>query len=92
MIAGRTWTRSFSPTFAEPALEQAWRSVHDTFQVLKLNRVPVLHLRWVFAQALLFSLRREDNVCMAVFTVRNPDEVDAPAIERMLMEFHSLSR
>jgi hypothetical protein len=83
-------SKSWSDTYPEPALENAWRCVADAFQVLKLNRLPGERMRWVYEQALLYGERRKDGVCFAMFTERDPQAVDLEAVVRLIQEFHAL--
>ena len=73
-------------------MENAWRCVADTFEVLKHHRSPALHLRWVFEQALLYCVFRPDGVCLMVFTTRKPQELDATGLQTMFEEFQTLER
>ncbi|MBI5387383.1 MAG: hypothetical protein HZA90_22200 [Verrucomicrobia bacterium] len=87
-----TVTHSTAPNFPPDALENAWRCVADTFQVLKHHRLPAVHLRWVFEHALLYCLTRPDGVCLTVFTSRKAQEVDAAALQAMFTEFQDAGR
>jgi hypothetical protein len=83
-------TKSWSDQYPEAALENAWRSVTDAFQVLKLNRLPGERMRWVYERALLYCERREDGACLAFFTDRDPQTVDLEGVVRLIKEFRGL--
>jgi hypothetical protein len=77
--------------FSREGIENAWRCVADTFQVLKHHRSPGVHLRWVFEQALLFCLTRPDDICLMVFTTSKAQELDVLGLQAMFDEFHLLA-
>ncbi len=77
--------------FEEPAVEHAMRCVAEGFQILQVNRGAPARLRWVYTNAFLYCERRLDGSCLAVFTQRNPDEVDLEGLERYFSEFQSLA-
>ena len=85
-----TATRAFDPAFSETALENAWRCVGDTLQVLKHHRLPTEQMRWTFENALLFCALRPDGACLAVFISNDPQAVDTGALERMFAEFQTI--
>src|ERR671925_331965 len=67
-FADQTFVCDFdSRDFPMSALEQAWRSVADTFQVLEAQRLPPTRLTWVFERAVLHCVRREDGTILGVF-------------------------
>ena len=65
-----TSTRIVDPAFSAEGLENAWRSVGDTFQVLRHHQCAAVLLRWSFDQSLLHGLERPDGACLMVFTTR----------------------
>ena len=83
-------TQSWSPEFAGPSLDNALRCASDAFQVLKLNFFPNERVRWVYEKALLHCARREDGICLGIFTAKDPGAVDAAEIERLIAEFRAL--
>lgn len=82
--------RSWSVAYAEGALEQAWRCVGDTYQVLKLNHLPDERMRWVYERALLYCERRKDGTCLGIFTARDPQAVDLAGLADLVQTFHAL--
>jgi hypothetical protein len=84
-----TSTHIREPSFPPDALENAWRTVADTFQVLKHHHLPAVNLRWVFEHALLYCLTRPDGTCLMVFTTRKAQELDAAGLQAMFVEFQS---
>ncbi len=82
-----TFTQVRAPDFAPEGVENAWRCVADTFQVLKHHRFPAVNLRWVFEHALLYCLTRPDGICLMVFTTRKAPELDAAGLQAMFTEF-----
>ena len=83
-------TQSWSPEFTASSLENALRCVSDAFQVLKVNFFPDERVRWVYEQVLLHCARREDGVCLGVFTANDRGAVDAAEIEQLIAEFRGL--
>ena len=86
-----TFTETREASFSREALENAWRCVADTFQVLKHYRAPALHLRWIFQHSLLYCLTRPDGICLLVFTTRKPQELDAPRLQSLFEEFYEFA-
>jgi hypothetical protein len=83
-------TQSWSKEYTHEALENAWRCVSDTFQVLKINFFPNEQIRWVYENAFLYCGRRNDGICLAIFTSRDPQVFDQETIERLIVEFRAL--
>lgn len=73
--------------FPTTALEQAWRIVADTFQVLKAQRLPPTRLTWTHEKTTLHCAQRADGAILGVFVSRKTAEADTVAVERMLTEF-----
>lgn len=86
-----SFTRSWSTEFPVHNLDRAWRCASDAYQVLKLNFPPNDYVRWVYENALLYSTRREDGVCLGIFTVRDAQACDPAEMERLLAEFRTLN-
>ncbi len=79
-----------SRDFPMGALEQAWRSVADTFQVLTAQRLPPTRLSWVHERSVLHCVRREDGSILGVFVARKHGDLDSEGVDRLLSEFISL--
>ena len=77
--------------FPTTALEQAWRVMSDTFQVLNAQRFPPDRLSWVYDRAVLHGAQRADGAMLGVFSVRKTSEVDGEGLSRLLNEFQSLA-
>lgn len=73
--------------FPSSALEQAWRSVADTFQVLTAQRLPADRLTWVYEHAILHYVRRGDGAMLGLFVSKKHGQADPGEIERLLNEF-----
>jgi len=82
----QTWSKEFPPE----SLENAWRCVSDTFQVLKINFFPNEQIRWVYENAYLYCGRRYDGVCLAIFTSKDPGVFDPETIENLMTEFRAI--
>jgi hypothetical protein len=76
--------------FPAPALEQAWRLVADTFQVLKAQRLPPTRLTWVHERTVLHCVKRADGAILGVFIARKSTDTDPMAVEKLLKEFQAL--
>ena len=83
-------TQSWSNDFPAQGLENAWRCASDTFQVLKINFFPSQYIRWVYENAFLYCVRREDGVCLGIFTPRNAQAYNVHELKRLLAEFRAL--
>jgi hypothetical protein len=83
-------TQSWSPEFPSPSLDNAWRCASDAFQVLKINFFPNERARWVYEKAFLDCARREDGICLGIFTTKERGAVDTAEIERLIAEFRTL--
>lgn len=77
--------------FPTDALEQAWRVVSDTFEVLRAQRFPPTRLSWVYDRAVLHCVQRTDGAMLGVFSVRKASGVDGEALNRFLNEFQILA-
>lgn len=76
--------------FPAVALEQAWRVVADTFQVLSAQRLPPTRLAWVHERTILHCVQRADGAIFGVFLSRKTADVDPVALEKIFAEFQSL--
>jgi len=83
--AARTWSEAFSTD----AIDNASRCVSDTFQVLKLNRLPARRLRWVYDSAVVLCAHREDGISLTLFTGRDDQAVDHAGVARWIEQFQS---
>ena len=77
--------------FSASALEQAWRVVDDTFQVLTAQHFPPTKLSWIFERAALHCVQRPDGAILGIFLARKNVEVDTVALTRLLAEFQGLA-
>ena len=84
-------TQSWSPDFSVQNLDHAWRCASDAFQVLKINFFPNEYVRWVYEKAFLYCVRREDGICLGLFTAKDSRAHDTTAVESLLAEFRALS-
>jgi len=90
-FADQTFVCDFdSPDFSAGALEQAWRSVADTFQVLAAQRLAATRLTWVYERSVLHCARRHDGSVLGVFVARKQAETNSEGIDQLLSEFMSL--
>jgi methionine synthase II (cobalamin-independent) len=85
------FVQSWSSSFPSAPLENAWRCVADAFQVFHLNRFPVRHARWVYEHAFLYCARRDDGICLGIFTSKDPQAISPDEIERLIAQFLQLS-
>ena len=79
-----------SRDFPMSALEEAWRSVADTFQVLEAQSLPPTRLTWVFERAVLHCVRREDGAILGVFVSKKHVEVNRAGVDDLIAKFQSL--
>jgi len=76
--------------FPAGGLEQAWRLVGDTFQVLSAQQFPPTRLSWVYERMVLHCAQRPDGAILGVFLSRKNIEADTTGLSRLLGEFQSL--
>lgn len=86
---GTVFAQAWAEGFAGGSFEHVARGLADTFQVLQFNRLPAVHLRWVYQRALLYCARRPDGTCLAVFTTREGDQTDPLALQELFRGFQS---
>jgi len=92
-FADQTFVCDFdSRDFPMSALEQAWRSVADTFQVLAAQRLPPTRLTWVYERAVLHCVQRDDGAILGVFVSKKLMDADRSALDQALAEFQSLGK
>jgi hypothetical protein len=87
---GSVFSQSWAPNFSLSELEKAWGIIGESFQVLQLNRLPQNRLRWVYSKTLLFGARRQDNICLGVFTTSDSHGLNLDTLESILSEFEHL--
>jgi hypothetical protein len=76
--------------FPALALEQAWRVVADTYQVLSAQRIPPTRLNLVYDKAVLHCVRRSDGAIMGIFAHRKAADVDMNGVNRLFNEFMNM--
>jgi len=79
-----------SRDFPVSALEQAARSVDDTFQVLNAYRLSPIRLIWHYSRAALHCASREDGTMLVAVALTKPGETDLDALSRLMLEFRTL--
>jgi len=72
------------------ALEQAWRVVDDTIQVLGAQHFLPTRLTWVYERSVLHCVQHPDGSILGVFLTRKGAETDTEGLNRMFNEFQSL--
>jgi hypothetical protein len=85
-----TFSESYSELFPVNALNNAWRCVADTLQVIRLHRFPERRVRWVFEHGWLLCSIRPDGIFLGVFTANQIEQVNWAGVELMLEEFNRL--
>lgn len=83
--------QSWNPQLPAETLENAWRCVADTFQVLQLNRFPTETIRWVFANAFLYCARRSDGIGMAVLVLKEHAAAEPEVFASLIAAFHTVN-
>jgi len=83
---------SYSQDFPLAAMENVWRCVADTYQVLTLHRLPVARMKWVYEQSLLTCFRRNDGIILGLFITARARSLDTNNLERLVAEFQALDK
>ena len=86
----KTITRSASVQFTPVALEHACRCLADTFQILHSNHFPAGLVRWVYEKYFVYGSIREDGICFALLTRREPPNLQPADLEGFIAEFQNL--
>jgi len=81
---------SDSQDFSVGAIEQAWRSIADTFRVLAAQQLPPTRLTLPHERAVLHCARRADGAILGVVIMKQQADADAELVKRLLEEFQSL--
>jgi hypothetical protein len=68
-------------------LDKAWRALGETLQAVQPLKLSPARLRWVFDQGILHCIIRTDGAFLGLITAKNPAELDAVALERVVAEF-----
>lgn len=76
--------------FPAGALEQAWRSVGDTFDVLSAQRLPPTRLTWVYDRTVLHCVQHASGAILGVCLSRKSSDAVPEELEVMLAEFRTL--
>lgn len=85
------FNHSFSPAYAQVALDLLGHSLLELTQLLGKQRLAAGRLKWFFENAQVLTATRHDGMLLALVCLRNPAGLDLPAIERLLAEFEELS-
>jgi hypothetical protein len=80
-----------SRDFPVTALEQAWRSVSDTYQVLSAQQLPPSRLTWIYERTILLCVMRGDGTIFGMFVAKKGSGANQPEFDRLLTEFQSLA-
>ncbi len=76
-----------SRDFPGATLEQAVRSVADTFQVLIAHQVVPFRLTWIYSRASLHCARRRDGAIFAAVALTKSSETDVGGLDHVLSDF-----
>jgi hypothetical protein len=87
---GAPFSQSFSTAFPQSACDHALRSLSDNFRLLQTQRLPCEAVRLVYENAVLHAARRKDGICLGVFTLKDLNDYDEPALKRLLDDFLAL--
>lgn len=86
-----TFSESYSELYPINALDNAWRCMADTLQVIRLHRFPERRIRWVFEHGWLFCSIRSDGAILGIFTANQIEQVNWAGVELMMEEFLRLN-
>jgi hypothetical protein len=76
--------------FPAGALEQAWRLVSDTFDVLTAQRLPPQRLTWVYDRTVLHCVQHPGGAILGVCVSRKSAEGESDDLNRLLTEFRTI--
>jgi hypothetical protein len=89
--SGQVVTLPMSTESAWQNLAVLWRGAGEVFEWSEQQRWAARQLRWVFERAQLYCVKRTDDLALALLLTKNPQILDAPALERMVAEFVALA-
>ena len=86
------FSQVYDQKFHQHKIEEIWSSVAETFQSLKLQRLPTTRLKWTFDEAFLHCVVRNDGVHLCVLTGRKEkkDQVNSETLNQLMSEFLDL--
>jgi hypothetical protein len=87
----QTVSQSTASNFPREPLSVAWRCVQEVFELSAKHELPAWQLRWVYEQAQLYAVQRQDGKALAMFLSKDPAILDSTAIEKVFREFRSLT-
>ena len=73
------------------ALEQAYRSLADAFQLLLANQIMPLRLAWSYESTGLYCARRADKTILGAFASAKTGETDFSGLNGQLAEFQNMN-
>jgi hypothetical protein len=77
--------------FPPAALELAWRTAADTFEVLNAQRFPPTRLSWIHEQNVFHCARRADGAILGIILPRARAASDPAALDKLFGEFLELA-
>jgi hypothetical protein len=83
-------TQAGTGGYGREGLSMAWQCVQEVFSLLPQQGLDPWQIRWVFEEAQLYGMRRQDTKILVMFLVKDPTELDAAAVEKLFLEFRSL--
>src|SRR5215468_12499957 len=72
---------SESGNFSVGAMEQAWRSIADTFHVLEVQQLPPTRLTWTHERAIVHCARRADGAILGVVMMKKQADADPDGLK-----------
>jgi hypothetical protein len=78
---------SVSPQFAADALENLRRTIHDGFQVLRLQKISASQALWSFEQIAIQSAQWFDGTSVSFVLSRQALELNSNLIQQQIDEF-----
>ena len=73
--------------FPPEALENTWRCIADTYEVMNLHRFPPIELHWIYAQAQLYCVRRPDKIFLGLLISNEPGAIDQAEVKDLFADF-----
>jgi CheY-like chemotaxis protein len=83
-------TQTGAGKYRREGLAVAWECVQELFNLAPQQGIDPWQIRWVYEQAQLYGVRRQDAKILVMFLVKDPKALDATAVEKVFREFRSL--
>ena len=83
-------TQPGTGNYGREGLAIAWECVQELFNLVSRQELDPWQIRWVYQEAQLYGIRRQDAKVLVMFLAKDPGALDAAAVEKVFRQFRSL--